>query len=104
MIVYYIVKILHIIFNLIVLTGWIVNNKLWLKILLGIQLLSMYVYVIMDGCWVTRLEHDLYNKARSLPDIYLPKLGVQLTKENRRKLHLSTISIAILITVYKIYN
>ena len=107
MIYYYIVLYLHFILTLFMLFGWIfINNKIILKIELLTLIIGIILYILLGGCFITRLEKKLSGGSDyTVIDPLLKLLGVEKIRNNNRScLTFSLFAIATVCILVKLKN
>jgi hypothetical protein len=100
---YWLVIILHSVFNIFLWFGWIFNNKLILEIHFSTLLISIYLFYLCNGCIITKLERLLSKSKWTIIDPILNKLKLSLSRNNRTKITLFLFGLSLLITLYKLY-
>ena len=100
---YYLVVTLHVIFNTFLWFGWISNNKLLLEVHLSALLISSLLFYLCKGCIISKLEKQLLKSDWTVVDPILKKLGITISKKNRKKLTIFLFGLSICITIYKLY-
>ena len=100
---YWLVVIMHSIFNIFLWFGWLSNNKLLLEIHLSALLISICLFYLCRGCIITKLERLLSKSKWTIIDPILEKMGFSLSRSNRTKITLFLFGISLSITMYKLY-
>ena len=101
---YYPVVILHFLLTIFMMFGWVFNNKTVLQILFLLLVFGISLFVLLDGCFLTKFEKKLSNgKSQTVIDPILMSLGISLNRETRSTITLFLYTISIIITSYKLF-
>ena len=100
---YKIILIIHAIYTAFLFCGWISNNRIVLETLLILLIITSTLFYLCDGCIIKKIERYLSKSDYTVIDPLLQKIGINISRENRKKITMTLFSISLLITFYKLY-
>jgi len=100
---YYLVLIVHFLITLFLYFGWISNNKKILRILFIMLIVSLILYIILGGCFITKWERKVSKSDFTVIDPVLKFLHIKIDRDSRFYITLVMYIISLLITSFKLY-
>lgn len=103
MLYYYLVLICHFLITLFLYFGWISNNKKILQILFIMLIISLALYIIFRGCFITKWERKVSKSDFTVIDPVLNFLSIKIDRNSRFYITLYMYMLSLLITSIKLY-
>ncbi len=99
---YYPILISHALLTAFMMFGWISNNRVVLYSLLLLLVTGLVLFLLLGGCFITRIEKRLSGRDFTVLDPIIKKIGITINRQSRVNITMIMFVVSLVITVYKL--
>ena len=100
---YYPVFIGHSFLTLFMIIGWLSNNRTVLWTLFFTNIAALVLFLLLGGCFISRIEYKLGGENYTVIDPILKKVGITASRESRTYGTMIIFICSLLMTSYKLF-